>query len=269
MSKVFLDELNWHEAREAIERNAPVFLPVGPIEGHGPHIPLGCDYYIATAIAKLMAEKSNGIALPPFTYNFCGGTTTYKGAISIPIDVQSQVLKAIIRSLWNQGFKRILILSNHNPNEIPIGDAICTIFEEENIPAVYLNPYEHIDEEPLKQKIPNYDPRHKEPMLSSAAAKIPGKEQAIPDLNILEDADPSEDQMLPEPLRKIQEYGGKYGNVGYHFTHELQHVPQRASINIELGIETLNKMAEKLLPAVEALGNYVKCLEEKPRDFIK
>lgn len=57
MSKVFLDEMNWHEASEAIERGAPIFLPIGPIEGHGTHVPLGCDYYVATAVAKLMAER--------------------------------------------------------------------------------------------------------------------------------------------------------------------------------------------------------------------
>lgn len=265
MKKVFLDELNWREANEAIERGAPVFLPLGTIEGHGPHIPLGCDYYIATAMAKLMAEKSDGIALPPLTYTHCGGTITYKGAVSVPMDVTVQMIKAVIRSLWNQGFKRILVLSIHVPDEVIIRTAIRTVFDEDNIPAVFLNPYVHVDEEPLKQRIPNYDRRHKEPMLAFASAKILGKECAIPDLAVMKDEDPPENEQLAEPVRRILEYG----MVGHHYTHELQHVPQRANIDVELGIQTLHSVAEKFLPVVEALGDYVKWLEENPREYIK
>lgn len=262
--KTFLDELTWREANEAIERGAPIFLPVGPIEGHGPNMPLGCDYYIATAVAKLMAEKTGGIVMPPLTYTFSGGTSTFKGAVSIPIDVTVQMLKAIISSLWRQGFRRILVLGMHVPDEITIGSAINTIFEEENIPAVHISPWEHVDEDFLKQRMTNFDGRHKEPIAVYAAAKILGKEHIIPDLTTLKDENPSKDEMLIEPIQTLR----KFGKVGYHYTHELQHVPQRADVDIELGIEFLNDVAERLLPAVEALEEYVKWLEENPRTFI-
>jgi len=76
MEKVMLDEMNWREAVERLKRCDAAFLPTGTIEGHGP-IPLGCDSYIATAIAKLMAEKTGGIALPPLMYNFAGATASF------------------------------------------------------------------------------------------------------------------------------------------------------------------------------------------------
>jgi len=56
--------------------------------------------------------------------------------------------------------------------------------------------------------------------------------------------------------------------VDYHYTHKLQHIPQRANIDVELGIQVLNDVAERLLPAVQALGEYVKWLEENPRTYI-
>jgi len=262
MRKVFLDEMTWREAKELLEKDAPVFLPTGPVEGHGPHVPLGCDYYIVTAIAKLMAEKCGGIVLPPLTYNFSGATSTFIGAVSIPINVQVEMLKAIVRALWRQGFRRIFILSVHGPNGIPIGNAVRTLFEEENIPAVFLNPWRYVDDEELRKRIPNYDSNYKEAMLAYAAAKILGKEHAIPDLSKLKD---EEEGRLAEPLRKVQ----RYGMVGYHYTDELQHIPPRANIDVELGLKALEDVAEKLLPVVDALGEYVEWLEKNPRRYIE
>lgn len=264
MTKVFLDEMTWREAKGAIERDAPVFLPTGPIEGHGPHVFLGCDYYIATAFSVVMAQKCGGVVLPPLTYNFSGATSTFKGAISIPIDVQVEMLKAIIRSLWRQGFRCIFVVSIHGPNGIPIGDAVRTLFEDENIPAVYLNPWGYVDDDKLRQKIPNYDSSYKEAMLAYAAAKILGKEHAIPDVSALKDEQLPEGCELPAPLRKIQ----RYGMVGYHYTHELQHIPLRSGIDVELGVQMFHEAAEKALPVVEGLQEYVKWLENNPRQFI-
>jgi hypothetical protein len=152
----------------------------------------------------------------------------------------------------------------HVPDEITIGSAISTIFEEENIPAAYVSPWKHVDEEILKREIPNFDGRHKEINAVYAAARILGKEHLIPEPGTLRDEDPPEDEMLVEPVRVIREYG----LVGHHYTHELQHVPQRAHVDVELGIEFLNDVAERLLPVVKALGDYVEWLEENPRAFI-
>ncbi|HEX29215.1 TPA: creatininase family protein [Candidatus Poribacteria bacterium] len=264
--KVFLDEMTWCEAREAIERGAPAFLPTGPVEGHGPHVPLGCDYYIATAFSVVIAQKCGGVVLPPLTYNFTGATSTFKGAVSIPIDVQVQMLKAIIRSLWRQGLKYIFVVSVHGPNGIPIGNAVRSLFEDENIPAVYLNPWGYVNDEKLREKIPNYDDSYKEAMLAYAAAKILGKERAIPDLSELKDEEVPEGCELPESFRKIGRYGGM---VGYHYTHELQHIPPRAGIDPELGLKVYEETAERMLPVVDALREYVRWLEEHPRRYIE
>ncbi len=174
------------------------------------------------------------------------------------------MIKAIIRALWQQGFRCIFIVSIHGPNGIPIGNAVRTVFEEDNIPAVYLSPWKYLDGDELRQKIPNYDGAYKEAMLAYAGAKILGKEHAIPDLSALKDAEVPEGSEQPAPLRKVQ----KCGSVGYHYTHELQHIPPRAGIDVELGVRILEDAAEKMLPAVDALREYVKWLEENPRRFI-
>ena len=264
MAKVFLDEMTWREAKEAIERDAPAFLPTGPVEGHGPHVPLGCDYYVATAFSVTMAQKCGGVVLPPLTYNYTGATRAFKGTVSVPLDVQVEMLKAIIRSLWRQGFRCILVPSIHGPNGIPIGTALLTLFEEENIPALYMNPFENVDDQKLSRTVPNYDSRYKEAMLAYASAKILGKEHVIPDLAELKDEQVPEGRELPESWRRAH----RFGMVGYDYTHEFQHIPPRAGIDVELGMQVLQETAEKMLPVVDALREYAAWLEQHPRAFV-
>lgn len=34
---------NWQEIQKAAKEGCPVLFPLGVIEEHGPHLPLGCD----------------------------------------------------------------------------------------------------------------------------------------------------------------------------------------------------------------------------------
>ena len=56
-----LDQMTLAEAQERIAQTDIAFFPQGPTEGHGLHMPLGCDCYVATAAAMLLAERTGGI----------------------------------------------------------------------------------------------------------------------------------------------------------------------------------------------------------------
>ncbi len=53
----------------ARRRKCPVaYIPLGNLEWHGPHNPLGADTLQAEGLANLCAEKGGGIAFPPLYY---------------------------------------------------------------------------------------------------------------------------------------------------------------------------------------------------------
>jgi creatinine amidohydrolase len=59
--------LQWLRPEEIIaerERASIVYLPVGPIEWHGPHLPLGTDPLLAEHLALLLAEQTGGVVHP-------------------------------------------------------------------------------------------------------------------------------------------------------------------------------------------------------------
>lgn len=54
-------EMKPDEIIRARELSGCVFIPVSPIEWHGPHLPMGTDALISESICRLVAEKINGV----------------------------------------------------------------------------------------------------------------------------------------------------------------------------------------------------------------
>jgi creatinine amidohydrolase len=66
MSTVRMDCLSWPEYQARVREEAvPVLLPVGATEQHGPHLPLGTDALLATAVAEQAAVALAGLARRP------------------------------------------------------------------------------------------------------------------------------------------------------------------------------------------------------------
>ena len=54
MSEVMMDRISWVEYQQRIEKSDPVvFLPCGSLEQHGPHLPLGVDAMLSTAVSRV------------------------------------------------------------------------------------------------------------------------------------------------------------------------------------------------------------------------
>jgi creatinine amidohydrolase/Fe(II)-dependent formamide hydrolase-like protein len=94
------------------------FMPVSPIEVHGPHLPVGTDVFIAEEVRdrlqKRLAEThpdATMINLPPL---YCGSDALpVPGSLSVPAEALSEVLLAYARGLHKQGFKYLIVTDNH------------------------------------------------------------------------------------------------------------------------------------------------------------
>ncbi|MCK4835870.1 MAG: creatininase family protein [Candidatus Aminicenantes bacterium] len=49
---LILQEMSWVEVKDYLKSNNMVIIPLGSTEQHGPHMPMGTDYYEALEIAK-------------------------------------------------------------------------------------------------------------------------------------------------------------------------------------------------------------------------
>ena len=58
----WLQTKSWEEAKEAIVKSKGVaIVPIGSVEQHSYHLPLGTDTYVAMTIAEEAAEKTGAV----------------------------------------------------------------------------------------------------------------------------------------------------------------------------------------------------------------
>ena len=193
------------------------------------------------------ADQTGCMVLHPLAYNFCGATSGYRGTVSIPMELQMQVVKAVIRNLWEQEFRVIFVLSIHAPNITPITMAIRDLFEYERIVAHYFNPLKFAEE-----KYPDKDEAATEAAMCYAAMEVLGMEDLIPSrADMVETGDPP-----PVNLPGYQSW-----TQALHYQHLLQHQPGR-KVDVEIGREWMRETAEKLAGRADKLRTYAKFIEE-------
>lgn len=100
-----------------LNRNSLVILPVGSLEFHGRHAPLGTDSIIAEELAKAVASRTlNGFVLPALKYSFSTLHQKYPGTVSTQPETVIALIRDIICCLAGQGIERVLVINGHDGN---------------------------------------------------------------------------------------------------------------------------------------------------------
>ena len=116
---VHLNRLTSREVGDWMDAgNDIIFVPHGPISGHGPWTTLGIHCHCAEAVAVLLARKCGGIVYPPLFTAFCGATHLYPGSVPFSYEFHTKLLKTVCHSLYNQGWKRIFMICHTWPEEL-------------------------------------------------------------------------------------------------------------------------------------------------------
>jgi len=109
-----LTAANFEKAVEACE--GVCVLPIGVIEKHGNHLPLGTDMHIATSIAEGAAELEKAIVFPYYFMGQIAEARHYPGTVAISHQLMMQVLREICDEIARNGCKKIFILNAHGGN---------------------------------------------------------------------------------------------------------------------------------------------------------
>ncbi|MGH3412917.1 MAG: mycofactocin biosynthesis peptidyl-dipeptidase MftE [Marmoricola sp.] len=111
-----------------------VLVPVGSLEQHGPHLPLGTDAMIAraatrAAAARLTGEGTNLCVAPTVGYGASGEHEGFPGTVSIGQEALFTLLVELARSAcrWAHG---VVLVNGHGGNLEPLRRAVGLLREE-------------------------------------------------------------------------------------------------------------------------------------------
>ena len=94
-----------------------VYVPLGTIEWHGQHLPVGFDGLSAHALCLLAAERTGGLVMPPWFFGTGGGHGAFPWTIMLSEDEMRPLLRRTITRLQVFGVRQIVLYSGHFPEE--------------------------------------------------------------------------------------------------------------------------------------------------------
>lgn len=132
-----LKELTWQDV-ESFDRDETILMiACGPVEQHGPHIPLGTDLYIAECVmqscAKHLAEHDYAVIIAPtIPYVNALFSLPYPGSVSIHRSVLEEYLIDLLASFAADGFRNLILTSQHvDPPWVRTAETACDRVNEE------------------------------------------------------------------------------------------------------------------------------------------
>jgi creatinine amidohydrolase len=111
-------EMTWEEVRDAERGRSVAILPVGAVEAHGPHLPLGTDVIIAQAMARACAVRLESagrpaFVLPPLWYTAAAFANNFPGTVSVDARTVTDLIRQIASSLSRQEIRTLAIANAH------------------------------------------------------------------------------------------------------------------------------------------------------------
>ena len=115
-----LEELSWKQVEGLDKEKTIFFIPISPLEEHGPHLPVGTDFLIARDAAKeaikILNQKKpelTNILFPAIPVGYTKMASCFPGTVSTHVRAIKTIVYDICSSLAQFGFKYFVICTYH------------------------------------------------------------------------------------------------------------------------------------------------------------
>jgi creatinine amidohydrolase len=110
-----IEDLNWMDVEKYLQGEDRLMLVTGASEQHG-YLSLLTDIKIPLALADSASQATGVLVAPPLNFGVSPYFLGYPGTLSLRVSTFMAAVEDIVRSAYNHGFKRILILNGHGGN---------------------------------------------------------------------------------------------------------------------------------------------------------
>jgi creatinine amidohydrolase len=113
------NEMTSPEFETGVKKSEGVcLLPLGVIEKHGDHLPLGIDYMKAWDFADMASELEPAVVFPPFYIGFVNSAAFEPGAVALNGRLVLDMLEATCAEIARNGLKKIILVNAHGGNVV-------------------------------------------------------------------------------------------------------------------------------------------------------
>ena len=108
-------EMNWMQVERYLKHDDRAVLPLGSTEQHA-YLSLSTDSILAERVAVEAAEPLGVAVFPVVAYGITPYFMAYPGTVSLRVNTYIHVIRDMLESLTQHGFKRITIVNGHGGN---------------------------------------------------------------------------------------------------------------------------------------------------------
>lgn len=169
---LLLEHMTWNQAQAALDEQRVLIVPIGAIEQHGPHLPLGTDAMVAFELARRVARRNGSVVAPAIYYAARSSPRSGGGGRSFPgsTGVTGQTLIGLVRDVTSEffrsGFRRVTYLNGHYENSSLVYEALTEVIEpcQETCKAILVNWWEQIRPQDIERifggNFPGWEAEH-------------------------------------------------------------------------------------------------------------
>lgn len=113
-----LSELTWQDVNALDRERTVVLIPMGAMEQHGPHLPLGTDTFLASAAAGEIAAEASDVSLltPCLWLGASLHHMPFSGTLSHSFRGFNESICQVVTSLADHNFIKFMAINGHGGN---------------------------------------------------------------------------------------------------------------------------------------------------------
>jgi creatinine amidohydrolase len=136
------NRLSTTEFLDLDRQNTVVLLPLGATEQHGPHLPVGTDFFLVEEVLRRVKPRINdldGLILPPLWCTKSNEHVAFAGSLYLQAETMMAMIHDIAASISRSGFKRVVLMNWHGGNSDLLGALVRDIRQRHKLMAFLID----------------------------------------------------------------------------------------------------------------------------------
>jgi len=111
-----MEELNWFDIERYLQTDDRLIFVLGSCEQHA-YLSLLTDVKVPLALADAASQQTSVLVAPPLNFGSSPYFMGYPGTLSLRMATLLDVVEDLVRSAYQHGFRRLLVMNGHGGND--------------------------------------------------------------------------------------------------------------------------------------------------------